>query len=142
MIQPVTPPFSVTLSTAKPEVKVGVDIKVKVALTNLSDEQFNYVPGGKLDVRDDKGEKVSEIKVPPKRVEQVAKDGSRIRIVLPPHGSYQALEILPHQTMTFPNVVLNNRFDLSRPGTYTIQYVEQYGAASVKSNLISITVVP
>jgi hypothetical protein len=177
-------PFSVTISTPKETVKSGSEVRLDAVLINTSihkiviagcgcDQDWGY----SLEVRDEHGEWVSaaDCLACTGQCTDPAKPRSKTVEVCPTvplcsctpeiavHLSLQAHEALKGETL------LSSRYDLSRPGKYTIQAKKEndpktiftvqgkYGGsqqvemddpindasrATVKSNTITLTVTP
>ena len=131
-------PFSLAVSTSTPTIKMGSELKLDVAVTNTSDKRVSLwshpgklAPG--LDVRNSKGKPANEVKAksePPKG-----------GVVYPPGGSYPSLDIDPGKTVHFEEIV-TRKFDLTKPGTYTVQAMQEFDNKLLKSNTITITVTP
>lgn len=124
-------PFSLFISTPSQKVKSGSEMKLKIAMTNLSNQQIFFGPHtGKLApsgliVHDRNNEPVAELSENPNG---------------PHFGSYVRMQLNPGTTMHFERI-LNQEFNLTQPGKYTVQAVREYGGQTVMSNVISITVV-
>jgi len=137
---PARSPLSIIISTPNPTIKVGADLKIDEALTNTSREPLSGTPNGTLKVHDSKGKAVSEVEPPKADVETVLKDGTRAPVVRVLQGSHQSQIMLPGTTHF--ELVVNKYFDLSKPGTYTIQLSETFHGFVVNSNTVTVSVVP
>lgn len=132
-------PISITLSTSASPVKVGSDLNQHVAMSNTSDArvEFGLTPETfVVDVRDGEGKAVDRVK---KARPVVAKDHVTMEQGITVMAQVQLME--PRATRQFDEL-LNKEFDLSKPGTYTVQATEWYRKTAVKSNIVTITVVP
>ncbi len=131
--QSTEPGYLLALSAPSASLTAGADIKVDVTMKNTSDHDVFYMvdPSGKLspfsfDVRDAQGGAVP--KVP--RKPGPGASGSYFRATLHPGESIQRER------------TLGKEFDLSKPGRYTIHVERQDDDVVVRSNVITITVVP
>jgi len=129
--------FSLVVSTPESTVKAGTDLKAAVTMTNTSDHDIFYRadPSGTLlpfafDVRDSEGKVVSETS------KGLSAHGKNMAA-----GSYLGVPIHPGESIHRERV-LNKEFDLEKPGKYTVQATRESGSTVVKSNIITITVVP
>jgi hypothetical protein len=83
-----------------------------------------------VDVRDSNGKGVGKVKE--------AEEGEAGKA----HTNMnQANELAPHEVMRRKET-LDKKLDCGKSGKYTIQVTRMYGKRAVKSNTISITVVP
>jgi len=127
------PDCSLILSAAKTTMKVGEDLKVEVTMTNSTDHDVFYkadFPPFMIEVRDNDNKKVSETEY-----------GRKVHGKNRPGGSYFAMPMHPGESIR-RQPVLSQEFDLSQPGKYSIQAIRQVDDMVVKSNMVSITVVP
>lgn len=138
-----TPPLSLSISAAESVVKAGSDVRVDIAITNVSQHEITFLrtPGvgrgeldAELEVTDEHGNATQMTKywesLKKYGIERV--EGSRISIVLKPGESFKT------------SVALNKLYDLNRAGNYTIyakKRVPDYlGGGVVESNVVTITV--
>jgi hypothetical protein len=127
------PAYSLSLNVPSTSLSVGADIKVHITMKNTSDHDLFYRvdPSGKLlpfsfDVRDSQGAAVPKM---PRRPGPGA-SGSYFRGTLHPGESIER------------DRILGKEFDLSKPGRYTIHVERQDDDVVVRSNVVTITVVP
>lgn len=135
-------PISVTINAPSSEAKAGSELKLGIALTNTSDKQVDlttWPEDSKVDVIDSQGRIVGKIQG---HKESMAspKVPSALRAIQG-HGSSQGLRLAPQDVIRLQED-LSKDFDLSKPGKYTVQAARMYGKTAVKSNTITITVVP
>lgn len=140
--QTVPAPFSVVLSAHQSTFKRGSEVTLDVAVTNNTDQKIHIAPRtgtSGLEVRDSDGRAVKKIE----EVDSAKKPetGSPSNSVRATEGSYLAIEIGPRQTIHFQEIV-TNKFDLCRPGTYTIRATHEYSNSLVKSNFVTIVTTP
>jgi hypothetical protein len=136
------PSFSITLSTPDGVVKPGSNVMLEVVLKNTSDQDISageLLGGAELnydiDVRDSKGDLATETQY-----------GRRIhgKDPNPGHGgSGVARALKPGETQK-TKTFLNRVYDLSQPGSYTVQAQTRDPNSNmiVKSNTITFTVTP
>ena len=125
-------PLSVTISAQSLQVKAGSEFKLDVVTTNTSDEPvyLSFYPWDfKVDVRDSNGKAVGKVK----QAEEKDAGGHT--------NMAQARQLAPHEVDRWQET-LDRNLDWSKPGKYTIQVTRMYGKTAVKSNTITITVVP
>jgi len=143
------PAYALTIRLKQPDYKAGSEIWAEVAFRNVSDHEieitprlaglsrpeqahFYYVP----DVRDEKGNAVSETEF-----------GRRVRKgeAFYVGGGSEALgqhynPLHPGESRT-SKIRLDDLYDLSTPGKYTVQVqFLDTGAATVKSNIVTLTI--
>jgi hypothetical protein len=138
-------PFTLKLSASSEDVKAGSQVRIEIIFTNTSDQEIHLSrPPGDVpeaaysyafEVRDEKGELVPET-----RYGRPFKDGTaRIR------GSWAGWTLKPGESLKEASI-LNQLFDLSLPGRYTVRVSHEipqgFGKGSVKSNTITITIAP
>src|SRR5258706_741466 len=139
--QPEKPPFTITISTPQVTVKAGLDVRLKVTMMNTSDRDINYTVGTgpiiDIDIRDAGGKPLSE-----------TPDGRKIhgtdrKVAGPGSGTVVRVPLKPGETLDGESI-LNQEYDLSIPGKYTIQAVraDPISKNVVKSNTITVTVTP
>lgn len=138
-------PFALTIRTAQSVVKTGSEIRVEVTLTNTSGRdialtksvgddaaEFNYV----IDMHDGHGKPLAETE----HHRRVKAEDS-----LPITHSNQILTLKPGESLK-ENAILNNLYDISRPGKYVIlaqrDVPQELGKGVIKSSPITITVAP
>jgi hypothetical protein len=128
------PAVSLILNAPKTMLKIGADLKVEVTMTNISDHDVSYranLAGGSLPfeivVHDATGNKVPRT---PKGLSVLGNDGSAILI-----------RIHPGETI-HRDLLLNEDFDLNRPGKYTVQAMRRVGHVMAESNVVVATIVP
>jgi hypothetical protein len=130
------PPFKIAIAAENSTVVAGADVSVKVSLTNMSDQDVYegaaYLDGIGLDstfrfeVRDKHG------KLVPKRTyphEELRTGRIRFRTISVGETYTQA-----QQVSAF--------YDLREPGKYTIQVWRRNPDYDIKSNIVTITVIP
>jgi hypothetical protein len=133
-----SPPVSVTISAPSSDVKAGSELKLDVVVTNTSDEQVGlttWPEDFRVDVLDSNG------KVVGKAQEPGGSTTNRKALNFPAQGSSQGITLAPHGVFRLRED-LSKEFDLSKPGKYTVQAIRMYGKTAVKSNTVTITVVP
>lgn len=116
-------------------VKSGSEIRVEVWVTNTSDHKIDYDPGITnlvFDVKNAQGEPAP-----------LTVDGQNLRKVYGV-GHAQLFPVPQGETMPAGAAKLHRIYDLNKPGVYTIQVsrVDEESRAIVKSNIITLTVVP
>ena len=139
---PAEPWFTVSITAPEAVVTVGSDVKLKVVFVNRTDKDIHYAGAGgsarngpafETDIRDSEGKAVSETR---QGLKLHGKD---------PHpwaGSVFAATAHPGEKIE-EQLLLNDEYDLNKPGKYTIQVRERNPKfEAVRSNTISITVVP
>ncbi len=140
-VQPAEPWFTVTISTPRSVVTLGTGVKLKVVLTNNTDKDIRYAAGGPgrggpvfaLDVCDSEGKPVSET---PRGLTLHGK-GPR-----PWSGSIFSTAAHPGDKIE-EELVVNEEYDLRKPGKYTIQLRERNPKfQAIKSNIVTFTLVP
>ena len=139
-VQSAEPWFSVAISTPRPVATIGAAVKLKIIFTNKTSEDIRYGAGGPgrggpvfdLDVRDGEGKPVSET---PRGLILHGKDPR------PWSGSSFSTAAHPGETIE-EELVLNEEYDLSKPGKYTVQLRERNPKLqAVKSNTVTFTLV-
>jgi hypothetical protein len=130
-------PFSLAISTDRDPIKLGSDVDLRIAMTNLSthDVDCSSVYAGaydlrfQIDVRDEAGQSVKQHHPHPERFPL----------------SLQMCTLSPGKTITHESRI-SWQHDFSRPGTYEIQASRNNssdkGEDSISSNKITITVTP
>jgi len=136
------PPFSITISAEKPEVKAGSEVFIRIQMKNISDHEVDcsmaptngWDAAYQYDVRDAQGTLAERKPLVPGHPE-IKEDSSIWPCVLKPGGSN-----------SFDSYI-GRRNDMTRPGKYMIQ-VSRFISGTrkedgvVKSNTITVTVVP
>ena len=136
-------PFSLAIRLPHESVRAGLPVDVEVTIKNATDGLLfldrNWL--GSFDVRDSKGRQPLT-----RRGEIILKHAplkpGEVRDL--PTGGGPPLQLSPQETVTV-NLVVDNLFDLSQPGKYTILVHLPDGAGGggvVKSNAVTVTVVP
>ena len=138
VMPPTQVPISLTINAPSSEVKAGSEFKLDVVMTNTSDEQVGlttWPDDFRVDVLDSEGRVVGKAREPGEsttnpKARNVLRKSSSPGLTLSPHGVFRLQEDL------------SKEFDLSKPGKYTVQATRMYGKTAVKSNIVTITVVP
>lgn len=138
-------PFALKLVASNETVKAGSEARIEITFTNTSDRDIHLsrppgdVPAAELsysfEVRDEKGELVPET-----RYGQLFEEHhGRIR------GSWISRTLKPGESIKETSLI-NQLYDMSLPGKYTIQVShdmpEGSGKGKVKSNTVTIVVTP
>jgi hypothetical protein len=140
--QPSQPPFSITISTERPDIKAGSEVYIKIQMKNNSDHEMDcskaptngWDAAYQYDVRDARGNLAERILPVPGHPE--IKDNSSIWPCILKLGESTSIDS-----------IVSRRNDMSRPGKYVIQ-VSRFIVSGhkesgvVKSNTITITVAP
>jgi len=122
------PPFSISISLAQDVVKAGSEVSLDIVLTNTSDENI-VISGWKdqsceiyeIEIHDSEGKRLPQRNecLPSENPNQitvcVSASSPVIRLCVP-----QNQVLKPHGEMK-EEVLVNELYDLSRPGKYTIQ---------------------
>lgn len=126
-------PFTITLSSGKPEVKAGDRVHVDILMTNTSNQDVNCTidAHGGLDMN--YGYKV------------VDADGRTLPEIPRNHplpGSIYPCTLKPGESRSLPSSI-STLYDLTHPGKYTIQVTRGYEGSDelVSSNTLTITVI-
>jgi hypothetical protein len=137
---PEKPLFTITISTPESVVKTGSDMRLKATMTNTSDRDIFYTVGTgpiiDIKIRDVEGKLVPE-----------TPDGRKIhgtdRREGPGPGTVIRVPIKPGKAFEGESI-LNQEYDLSNPGKYTIQAhrFDRVSKTMVKSNTITVTATP
>ena len=125
---------SLVISMPTRTVNAGTDVKLKVTITNNSREDVNTsIERLVLDVRDQRGEAV------PKqvRVSKVPRGGSSFITMVVQPGKPRVLDCTLNKPFN-----MSERFDLNKPGQYTVQASWQLGDTTVRSNKVGFEIVP
>jgi len=130
------PPFSIAISAAREVVSAGAPIPAVVTFTNTSNHdigierapvEFNF----KIDVHDSGGNRPS------------LADGSKVPIegIETRGGSHFSILVAPGEALKI-DFEIDKAYDLSKPGTYTIQLsrLDEATKSEAKSNIITVTV--
>jgi hypothetical protein len=133
-------PFTITVGTDKPEVKVGDPVDLKIEMKNISDHDLECggAPSNALDRRYGYDVVYEDGQAAPKVVRNHPEIGET--------GSIWRCVIKPGETATAARGRISQLYDFSRPGKYSIQVWrhEAFDARSdvVRSNTLEVTVVP
>lgn len=143
------PAFSIALSTPRSVVEVGSPLMLGFACTNTSGHDIVIGSPALISVLDSDGKSVPETPYGRKV------HGTEPRPVPPPEvgpphgvpgesgGGLGPLPMRPGETIRSPRSDLSREYDLSRPGTYTIQArrADFYSGTVVESNVLTVTLV-
>lgn len=125
-------PFALAITTPEESVKSGSDIPLRMYTTNLTSHELAF-DCAKYDEQayDAGGKPLPWI------------GGAGLRSVIET-GNGHTCGVEPHGTEERLAAHIDKLYDLSKPGTYTIQAsrVDEESKAVVKSNIITVTVVP
>jgi len=141
-----TPPrISIAINTPQAVVKAGSDVVVEVEMKNIS--QVDVPDGAPLtggastgfrwQVRDSSGKQVAMTDYGIQANHLASSSGE-------PHmwaGSFFSAPLAPGKVIT-QRLALTKEYDLSKPGKYTIQATRGDAQTDVKSNVITLTVIP
>lgn len=133
-------PFSIQINTSKQTVKAGSAVSIQILMTNTGSHEVDCTSTPKddldrayqYDVRDSSGQTVAAVE---RNVPEESNGGwGRPR------------SIKPGETCEAFGEFISNSYDLSKPGTYSIQVSRRISSdpkdGVVKSNIITITVTP
>jgi hypothetical protein len=141
-------PFAIVIRTVHDRFKLGDQIEVLIHLTNTSDKDVFLtgacapkadLNGFRVDVKDAQGKVAPETNVlrwlrgePVSRPEE------------PSTWSGPSCGTVPPKQFSNSAFILNRFYDLSQPGKYTIQVqrIDPTSKMTVKSNTITVTIVP
>jgi len=138
------PTISINISTPQNTVRVGSEIIVDVVTQNISHHVIHYtvIAGAgaelshfRVDVRNSVGKPVTETQYGQKvhGTDHRAHSGSVFGADIP---------VEPGKTL-HEKLILTKEYDLSQPGTYTVQLRRtDFDDSSVKSNTITLTITP
>lgn len=124
-------------NSARTVVKAGSTIVVAIRKTNISDHEINRraMAGQTIDVLDGNGSPVAHKK----------RDALQGSVVHAMRAGTKEMVLQPGET-SMDSGRLSEGFELSQPGTYSIQFSEHVSDDSasdvVKSNIITVTVLP
>jgi dipeptidyl aminopeptidase/acylaminoacyl peptidase len=130
--------FTITLSAPDNEVQVGSDARVMITLKNVSDHQilFGHKPGVdspefsyRIEVRNAAGKVVEETEYGREAMLRQQSESRTVDYVQPGGTSVQTAHIA-------------KLVSLNRPGRYTVQVSRKVGSTVVKSNELTLNVVP
>ena len=133
-------PMSLTVS-GDTEIKLGLNVTVKVTVTNVSDHiiRFNETStecNYPVEVRDIQGNLLPET---PHRIELVG-CGQRMHVV----GRNILVTLRPHESWTAGYLEVSNLFEVKAAGRYSIQVTRkipmEYGGGVVNSNVFFVTI--
>jgi hypothetical protein len=127
-------PFSLTIATRQDAVRAGSEVTLETFLTNTSNHvvEFDFaVTKLDLQVRDSRGNLVP-----------LTKDGQELQKQFGARGG-NLVPVQPGKTER-GDILLDRVYDLSQPGTYTIQVhrLDETSKTVVKSNTITLIVTP
>ncbi len=132
------PPFSVSISLEQNVVKAGSEVRLDIVLTNTSDE--NIVIAGwenesceiyEIEIHDSEGKRL------PQRNECLPSENPNQTTVCVTSDSPAILTCVPQNQVLKPHgemkekILVNELYDLSRPGKYTIQAQRQNSPRTV-----------
>ena len=129
-------PFSLTLQAVNATVQQGAPILVELTTTNNLSQPLKLGksnPGSEyqMDVRDAQGQPVAQT--------ALYKD-----LQNPQYVFRLTTQILKPQESAKEQVDIGKFFDLTKPGTYSVQIQRlvprQYGSGTVKSNIVKLTI--
>ena len=130
--------FTITLSAPDNEVQAGSDARVVITLTNVSDHQilFGHRPGTnnpefsyRIEVRNAAGHAVEATEYGSEAQQRLQMESRTVDYVQPGGTAVQTAHIAKLVSLT-------------RPGRYTVQVSRKAGGAMVKSNELTLNVVP
>jgi dipeptidyl aminopeptidase/acylaminoacyl peptidase len=130
--------FTITLSAPDNEVQVGSDARVMITLKNVSDHQilFGHKPGMdnpefsyRIEVRNAAGHVMEETEYGREAMQRQQSESRTVDYVQPSGTTVQTAHIA-------------KLVNLNRPGRYTVQVSRKVGSAVVKSNELTLNVVP
>jgi hypothetical protein len=133
--------LALTLRAVNETVQAGSAVELEVTVKNNSDHGDAYPSWGpiyyeKFDVRDSQGVR------PLTRRGRALLLGEGLSPDDFPRGSQGGEPLKPGQSMTLPEHIPGDIFDLSKPGRYSIRLHIPWGNSYLDSNTITITVVP
>ncbi|MDR3674358.1 MAG: hypothetical protein P4N24_02635 [Acidobacteriota bacterium] len=139
--QTVPAPFLLTIRAVDEDVQAGSPLAVEVTVKNNSQRLEAYLTWGpiyyrKFDVRDSAGNR------PLTARGRALLLGEGLSPSDFPRGSQSGQPIEPGKSITIKERVPSDIFDLTKPGAYTIQLLQPWGNEVMKSNTITVTVVP
>ena len=130
------PPFKIAITAENPTVVAESDILINVSLTNTSDhdvyEGVMYINGIGLD---------STL-----RFDVCDEHGKAVPTRIYPHEELRTGKVIfrtiwAGQTLTQPQPV-SARYDMRKPGKYTVQVWRRNPDYEIKSNIVTITLTP
>jgi hypothetical protein len=159
--QKTPPPFTLTLSAAQGTIRCGAEVRVQIALTNVSDHDIVAVrePGDdeadahySMDVRDEDGQPAPEsaLSMGFKGKDKFGNDLPWIKGGLP-HGKIYIrwghniqITLKPGESLK-EECVLSRFYDLTLSGKYTVQLTRDVPAElgsgpPIKSNVVTVTI--
>lgn len=143
------PIFSVEIHADKYVVAADSPVIIVATLTNMSDHEITMVQvsglraGYDVDVRNSQGKRPRGANELLAEQNKENKEAHRpIRVIIN-QGGARTVNVKPGQTLR-DEIQVSNIFDLTIPGTYTIQLTrkDSESTAIVKSNTITVTVTP
>lgn len=136
------PPLSIAIRPLEDAVKAGSPVLLEVTITNNTKERRlveTRIPTWLMDVdvRDSQGNQ------PLTQRGQVVFGHGPDRINEIPVGGGPLWAVDPGKPVVINSLPVPNLFDMSKPGTYTIQVQRPDGqGGAVKSNVVKVTIVP
>ena len=152
IIRSAQPSIAIAVSTTKDKVKAGSELTLKIGVTNIAGKEI-HLPYDKshkaelnqyqFDIARSDGQLVSIMKyywelTGEKAPRENVKDIAKTFIIAHDHGS---VPLSPGKTLEY-RTVLNDLYDMSQPGEYTIQVekLDPITSTIVKSNIITVIV--
>ncbi len=145
-----TPAFSITLSTRQTVVEVGSPLRVRIADTNMLDRDIFVALPIQMSVLDGEGKPVPETAhwrkthgTEPRPTAPPGVGGIPVGIPGPSGSVIGPRPMHPGETTSGISGDLTKQYDLSTPGTYTIQARrrDSYSESVVESNVLTVTVI-
>jgi hypothetical protein len=143
------PSFTMRISIKDGTAKVGTEIQITVGLTNTSAGQielwraYSGPPPYTVLVLDHAGKAaaLTPVGIAFQKGEAAVRENGKVVRVFPSNGTL--VRIAPGETAT-DAIAIQRQFDLSQPGTYTVQLERTDHATNllVKSNAVSLTITP
>ncbi len=139
--EPARQPFSITISSTQGTVKAGEDVRVKITVTNTTDqpitlEETNHVCDYVVEVRDETGKVVPDTQFKRQHgcITHPSASARNMLVPLQPGESYEVA------------ICVSELSDMTQPGQYSVQIQRKDSgepvSSVVKSNVITITVTP
>jgi hypothetical protein len=138
-----SPDLSISISAKADRVRSGSPLVIEVTEKNVSSHQIYRVAGPEttnVDVLDANGAAQKPRQAGVHKGEEVkpSKPGGMV-IEEMQSGSAKFVPMAPGETWTY-EIVVTQRFDLSKPGVYTIQARCLEAEAPFKSNIVRVTI--
>jgi len=141
------PAISVTLSSVSSELKLGSEVRLKIAVTNTSDHDLRLTRSSgkdqgeflnRFEVHEDQGNSVVKTRYY-RNIRGEKAENEELQEVF---EEVVTLSLKPGESLT-EEVILNKLYILDKPGKYTIQvdHVDPETRVPVKSNTITVTLV-